>query len=1242
MQRPIDDQERVSILDAVAHPVWIFAKNSFRILYANRAAQAWLGYSKDELEALTIVEIRPEDERESIKRQVQNFSDAEGDAGLWTIISKSGYSHRASFFWHCTEFHGKASIIATITDNTSGIKLQEQQKILLKEVSTARETALLAEVAYRKLFEAAPGKMLVLEPQNYQIVAATDEYIAATMTERQLIYGRGLFDVFPDNPDEADADGEFYLRASLKRVKDLGLLDVMSVQRYPIRNKEGVFEDRFWMSLNKPVFDANEQLTYIIHRVEDVTDLQHDLPVEDLTSDSIRLPDFDNSIAIHNVKLALLLFKQNEARLRTVRQLFKIGTWEVDPERGLYHWSDRVSEIYGIPSDGSIKLNQHKYLELVHPEDRDELRAAIRRFGIERLSILSFQHRVVRSDGKIIHIKGMGQRQQMGSRELIVGFVQDITDHVAVENELASAQGLIRIAGEKLRIGAWRVDASMQELTWSDGMYHIFELELGEQPSIEEGLKLYTPENRRIVSELLGNCAASGTSFDQVLEVKSLKGRNMSIRLLGWPETDGTGKVVAIQGAVQDLTALHEAEQRVMAANAQRHLMLESISDAFFALDDEWRFTYLNSKAAEILHRDRDSLIRRIVWDEFPEALGSAFEANYHRARETGQTQRFVEFFEPLKKWFEVSAYAIADGLAVYFRDASEEIKKSEQLRLLEAAAERLNDALIITDASQGSGEHGPKIVYVNPAVERMTGWSAEDLIGVTPRILQGPDTYGPQLLQLHQAMHNQQSVRAELVNYNRKGSSYWVDVSMSPVFDERGNCTHFVAVERDVTEWKQNQKELELAATRDAITGLYNRSKFEEHLHQQVAQLAETDDQLALILIDCDNFKSVNDTLGHFIGDALLRAIADRLSNHLDDQSIFGRLGGDEFIILVPKITPDSAMELADVLRTSILKPFSIEDEILSVTVSIGLVIAPDDASDAGQLMRDVDMAMYRSKQAGRNHVTRFDQSIYQATVRLAGLTQALQVALTEQKGFWLAFQPFFSAKRKDLIGAEALLRWHHPERGTISPAEFIPAAENAGLIRMLDNMVIGMAANQLADWFQQGFPCPVSINLSARSLQIAGMGQQIVDRLAVHGAPSNHFCVEITESIFLEDSANVAVNLDVLRRARVKIAIDDFGTGHSSLSYLQRLPLDVIKVDRSFIEHLGDDESNANSLATAIILAAKALKLSLIAEGVETPAQAKWLTENGCDALQGFLLGKPVDANLFLSTYQRKLSFT
>ncbi|TKA96105.1 EAL domain-containing protein [Cereibacter changlensis] len=689
---------------------------------------------------------------------------------------------------------------------------------------------------------------------------------------------------------------------------------------------------------------------------------------------------------------------------------------------------------------------------------------------------------------------------------------------------------------------------------------------------------------------------------------------------------------------VRDVTGTTAARDASGPLAESLYSVLLGMADGLMLLDGDWRLSCVNPAAAALLGRRLEELEGRIFWTEFPDLVGSSLDTALHEARQQRQVRRVTLCLSDSGLSLSFTAQPGGEALALYFRDISDEVRAKEQRRLIDLAVSRLNDVVMITEAeASGSGPFN-QIRYVNDAVQRLTGFHAEELIGQTPKLLQGPRTAGPELDKLHEALRNRTHARVELVNYTRTGTPYWVEISLSPVFDAAGTCTNFISVERDITARKNAERSLQLAASRDSLTGLLNRASLMDALRQDLSEHQADGRTLALIFIDCDNFKTVNDTLGHAVGDALLSAVAFRLTEVTARDARLARIGGDEFVVLAPVADQTAALRLAEQLREAILAPFLLEQERISVTASIGLAISPGDGDTADQLMQNADIAMFHSKAAGRNEVTRFDGAMQVAMARQAGLTQALQRSLIERSGFRLLYQPQFALDGMQLIGAEALLRWRDAERGEVDPGEFIPAAEKAGLIRMLDRMVIDLAAARLASWSRQGHGLKISVNLSPLSLRLGELASYILDTLAKHSVPPGLFGVEITENMSLDYLPAAMNNLQQLRDAGVSVAIDDFGTGHSSLSHLQRLPVDVLKIDRSFIQGLSTQPERDAPLVTAMLAMAHALKLQVVAEGVETEAELAWLAAQGAEMVQGFWTGKPVTAEEFARTYWPK----
>jgi diguanylate cyclase (GGDEF)-like protein len=415
----------------------------------------------------------------------------------------------------------------------------------------------------------------------------------------------------------------------------------------------------------------------------------------------------------------------------------------------------------------------------------------------------------------------------------------------------------------------------------------------------------------------------------------------------------------------------------------------------------------------------------------------------------------------------------------------------------------------------------------------------------------------------------------------------------------------------------------LERLAFRDSLTGLANREAFQETLADELTRVRAGNDKMAILFLDLDGFKDINDSLGHMTGDLLLQAAAERLRRY-DGQ--LARLGGDEFTALLGGTDRQSAQHAAICIARDMRQPFVIEGRELRVTVSIGIALYPDDGTDVATLLKHADTAMYHAKAQGRDNVQFYNAALTQQAVDRMTLERDLRVAL-EQSQFHLVYQPQLNARTGRVESVEALIRWNHPERGLISPVDFIPVAERNGLIVPIGEFVLRTACDVAARWYKAGLPLRVAVNLSPVQLHHPGLADLVADALISSGLPPQYLELEMTETALLDNDAATLGTLRSLRATGVRLALDDFGTGFSSMSYLHRLPLNTLKIDRSFIQGLPQDEDSA-AIVRAIISMAHSLGLEVTAEGVETPEQALLLTELHCEALQGWFIGRPESA--------------
>ncbi len=547
-------------------------------------------------------------------------------------------------------------------------------------------------------------------------------------------------------------------------------------------------------------------------------------------------------------------------------------------------------------------------------------------------------------------------------------------------------------------------------------------------------------------------------------------------------------------------------------------------------------------------------------------------------------------------------------------------------LHLRQRAIEASANPIMITNASAPDF----LVEYVNPAFERLTGYAVSEVIGRSSRLLQSDDNDQPGLEEIRTALRDKREGNAILRNYRKDGTLFWNDLHVAPVRDEDGEVRHFVASQYDITAMKRYESELEYQANHDTLTGLANRALLQELLCQAITYAARGDRPIWLAFIDLDRFKVVNDTLGHKAGDLMLKAISERLQSAVRSGDTVARLGGDEFILIMTERS-DSTMPLnIDVVQgvlSAVAQPLTIEGYEFLPTCSIGVAVYPEDGADPETLMSHADIAMYRAKEAGRNSFQFFAQAMNERSRERLRLEAQLRHALDRDE-FVLHYQPQVDLRTGRVVGMEALVRWNHPELGMVPPAQFIGLAEETGLIVPIGAWVLHTACTQNKAWQDAGLGhLRVAVNLSGRQFAKQDLVQSIAESLQQTGLEPRYLEIELTESLVMADVERAIGTLRELKALGVQLSIDDFGTGYSSLAYLKRFPLDVLKIDQTFVRDISTAPDDA-AIVASIISLAHSLKLHVVAEGVETHEQLTYLREHGCDQMQGYYFNQAVAA--------------
>jgi diguanylate cyclase (GGDEF)-like protein/PAS domain S-box-containing protein len=573
--------------------------------------------------------------------------------------------------------------------------------------------------------------------------------------------------------------------------------------------------------------------------------------------------------------------------------------------------------------------------------------------------------------------------------------------------------------------------------------------------------------------------------------------------------------------------------------------------------------------------------------------------------------------------------------LAGTLQDITALRKSQEHLHLLETSISRIDDIVMITEA-EPYDEPGPRIVFVNDAFERHTGYAAADVLGRSPRLLQGPKTQRSELDRIREALVKKQPVSAELINYTRSGKEFWLETSITPVIQASGKSAYFVAVQRDITDRKAAEQEIERLAFFDPLTRLPNRRLLLDRLQHAMTASERNGHPGAVLFIDLDNFKSLNDTLGHDMGDCLLQQVARRLETCARRNNTVARLGGDEFVVMLEDLSGNlqeaaaQAETVGERIIEAIGRPFSLDGHEQHCTPSIGITLFSNLPDKVDDLLKRADLAMYEAKAAGRNTIRFYDPEMQAAVTARVRLESDIRRAL-QGREFFLHYQPQVDADGH-VAGVEALLRWRNPNQGWIPPSTFIPLAEETGLIKQLGSWVLETACLQLASWASKPATAHlnVTVNVSARQFRQPDFETQVMTVLERTGANPRHLKLELTESVFLDSVEDTIAKMMALKEKGVGFSLDDFGTGYSSLSYLRRLPLDQLKIDQSFVRQILVNASDA-AIARTIVTLGHTLGFEVIAEGVESKEQRDFLEQQGCRIYQGYLFGQPLPAEQF-----------
>jgi len=842
-----------------------------------------------------------------------------------------------------------------------------------------------------------------------------------------------------------------------------------------------------------------------------------------------------------------------------------------------------------------------------------------------------------------------------GRRTRFVGAViTDITSIRKTEETAARRRRLLDMAGRAARFGAWSVDLASNRAEWSDVVAEIHGMPHGYSPSVEEGIRFYAPEYRERIAEVFGACAERGESFDEELQITDANGDRRWVRSVGEAVRGEDGSITQVQGAFQDISEQKALELEGRRLSDRLAAMLEAITDGFVAIDEQWRYTYVNHEGARILGQTPEELLGTTVWSQFPELVDTGLGDALVKAMRERVSASADEYFEPLGMWFDIHVYPWEEGIAVIFRDVTENHRMLEQLRAQEAAlrasTEKLNDVLntrqvlinslpahiamldesgVIIDVNDQWRHFGEQNAYGGADFGIGTNYIAlcESASGDCS------DEAGIVARGLREVLRGRKETFALEYPCHAPDEQRWFRVMFNRLATDEDSPAGAVAMHIDITARKKAEQQIKRLAYEDPLTGILSRNGFVKHLDEKLEHSGWPDNGV-LAMIDVVNQHDINDAHGYEMGDILLTGLSRRLRDLVGERGLAGRTGGDEFVVFFPVPAgqrPDAFLER---LEQTVEQPFLLNDGEVSVEIDllIGYTVLDEQRRSTEKLIREAELALFEHRRrgsAGQSRIAYSSELKTQSDERIQ-LTHELRRALDAEE-FELHFQPKVNLTDGSLISAEALIRWRHPERGLLSPGLFIPVAEQSQLIGPIGNWALRAACRQMSEWRRNDLDVVrVAVNVSQVQFMLGDFSAKVRSALEEFGVDPDHLSLEITESVFERHSDRLLSEICELKRLGVRLSLDDFGTGYSSLLYLQRYPFDEIKIDRGFVDRILE-ENYSRDIVLAVMNMARALGAEVVAEGIESKEIAAALLEMGCLYGQGFYYSMPLESEDF-----------
>jgi diguanylate cyclase (GGDEF)-like protein/PAS domain S-box-containing protein len=922
--------------------------------------------------------------------------------------------------------------------------------------------------------------------------------------------------------------------------------------------------------------------------------------------------------------------------MRALFELSPIGVAEFDPAGRILAANAAFGTLLGYEPAELVGMDGR---DLVDGSTEGAVSAVFGAADPSRLGDWRAERTLLAKDGRLVTAVTATNvvRDSTGAVERVIGSVIDVSELQAARNALELSRRQLAAAQRIAGLGSWHVDHTTGEQFLSTELHSLLALPAATPTSVDLLISLIVPEQREEARAVLMAARAGGFGPYDVA-VRRWDGERRVFETRGARVAGRNGMLRHTYGTFRDVTESRALQEQLRGSETRARQLMQAIPDAVLVTDADGRIEEVNAQAVNLFGYAAGELIGRPVEALVPAALQDAHRA--HRSRYAAATSPTVMSTGPtvvavrkdgtaVPVEVNLGAIDLPTGPAVLasVRDVSarqraeRDLRESEQRFRLAFDDAPIGMALV----SLEPGEVG-RYQRVNRAMCRLTGHSEADLVGRSVADITHPDDRVATLAAMDELAAGALPYLITEKRYRHAdGRDIWAHVSTSVLRHSDGQPAYTVTQVEDITARKQAEERLTHQALHDGLTGLPNRTLLIDHLTQALARAARSGLFVGVLFIDLDDFKLINDSLGHNAGDELLVAVASRISECLRDTDTAARLGGDEFVIVCEDLhSPDEVELVADRLERRLRMDLSLRERAITLSASLGVATSTVDSTPES-LLRDSDAAMYRAKDHGKGRYEIADVELQARAMRQITLEAGLRRALIQGE-LALVYQPCFDLATGRVTAVEALLRWHHPERGVLGPDSFLDVAENRDLIAPLGAWVIRTACAQAADWERRfGAAAPdVWVNISSRQLGKHELTRTVTEALAETGLPTHRLGLEITERQAIGAAHSVRADLRALPEMGVRLAIDDFGTGHNGLDYLRGIPLDTLKIDKSYVAGLGADRTDT-ALTRSMITLAHSLDLLVVAEGVETRLQHDELCALGCDFAQGFLLGRP-----------------